>query len=394
MAEVGDVGIFRTRALARRALAVGAAGLAFTALGALFRPARALASYLTAFACCTVTAVGALVFLMIGYATRAKWPTAVRRVTEGVAAALPALAVLALPVLFGARRIYPWLAAPADLAAEVAAKRAYLNWPFFAARTASYFAIWVFAAERLTRWSSERDTRIVDGGETAHRRERAFSSGMLPIVGLALTFAAFDWLMSLEPTWFSTAYGLYVYAGGQLAAFALITLGVYAAQRAGQLAPTRYHYHALGRLTFAFVVVWAYLGYFQAMLIRIANKPEEVTYFIRRTEHGWLPFVWLLVAGHFVVPFFVLLPRRFKQEARPMAMLSVWILLMHCLDAHWLVVPAFGAHGAAPHWLDVAALAGVGGVAVGAAAWRLDGRLVVPLADPYLAEGLRYRSVP
>lgn len=394
MAEVSEAPEFRTRAWSLRLLAGGAVALVLTALGGAFRPAQALASYLTAFACWTATAVGALVFLMIGYATRAKWPTALRRITEGVTLALPALALLALPILFGARRLYPWLGPRETLEPVVAAKHAYLNGPFFALRTAIYFAVWLFVAERLVRWSRQRDADVIDGGEEAQGRERAFSAGMLPLVALAMTFAAFDWLMSLEPTWFSSVYGLYFYAGGQLSALALVAVGLYAAERAGVLTTTtRFHWHALGRLTFAFVVVWAYLGYFQAMLIRIANKPHEVSYFIRRTEHGWLGFVAFVVAGHFVVPFFILLSQRFKERPRAMAMLGAWLVFMHWLDVYWLVLPALHGRGAAPHWLDLTAYLGVGGIAAGVAAWRLHGRLALPLADPFLAEGLRYRSV-
>jgi Ni/Fe-hydrogenase subunit HybB-like protein len=401
----------------RRAVAVAAglaaAGFLASAFGLALDPERTWGAYLTAFAFAVSIAVGGLVFQMIAYATNSRWMSVVRRLAESTTLALPVLAVLFVPIVFGADQLYPWAGADGALgehAREALAHREpYLNLPAFAARGAIYFAIWIAAASILRVRSLRRDRLLaateVEAApgaaaidpEKALSVDRAISCALLPLVGLAVTFAAFDWIMSLAPGWYSTIFGVYYAAGGFAAALALLLVLARAASRspsaplAGAMGAD--HTHALARLLFAIVMFWAYCAFFQALLIAIADKPEEVTFYLDRLRGPWPLLIALLVVGHFALPFLALLPRRPKRSARAMAAAGVWLLLMHLVDIYWLVMPELvGAGDAVPHWLDLAALAAVLGTAVAFAAWRQRGAPLLARGDPLLSAGLAYRS--
>jgi hypothetical protein len=271
-----------------------------------------------------------------------------------------------------------------------------MNLPGFAIRGALYFAVWIAAAELLRRWSRARDRGEQAEGEpeVALGRERALSSALLPLVGLAITFAAFDWIMSINAVWYSTIFGVYVFAGGFVAAVGLVIVLARRARDRHDLtwAITPNHFHALGRLLFAFTVFWTYCAFFQAMLIRIANRPEEVTFYLERMDGAWQAAVYLLIVGHFALPFLVLLPRAIKFRPRALAAVGGWILLMHLVDIYWLVVPARVQGILVVHWVDLAALAAVLGSTVAFAAWRQRGVALVAERDPMLSAGVGYRS--
>lgn len=381
--------VFRGGAAIAIAGGLGAIGLALWMVGLALDPRHALFAYLTAWSFAAFLAVGALVFLAAGHAMNATWVVAVRRLAEAVVAIMPVLLVGAVPVLIGADELYPWVNPPASLTAhelhQLHHKQPWLDLPLFAARAATYFVVWIGAAWVLRAWSLRPRER--------NGRERAFSSAALPLIGIAVTFAAFDWLMSLEPLWLSTMFGLYVFAGGFLAALALITLLAWLARRRALRDDlTEQHFYAMGRLLLAFVVFWAYCGYFQAMLIRIADLPAEVTYFLRRVEGGWLVVSYVLILGHFAAPLAVLLIRRWKLVPGAMAAVSGWLLVMCYVDAYWLVMPAMDGHGAAPDWLELCALVGVSGACVAFAAWRQRGRPLLAEGDPRLDRALAYRG--
>jgi hypothetical protein len=310
---------------------------------------------------------------------------------------MPALAVLVVPVLVGAAWLYPWTSPEAahseHLRHLLHHKQPYLNLPFFIGRTVFYFAAWLLMAELLRRWSLAMADAETGVAEKLDGRARALSAVMLPLLGMTVTFAAFDWLMSLEPEWFSTAYGVYYAAGSFVGGIALLTVLAHAAGRR-QLdeALNRSHFHALGRLLLAFVVFWAYIAFFQVFLIYIVDRPEEVTFYLRRLAGSWSWLGCALILGHFVLPFFLLLPRSIKYRSRVLAGISIWLLVMHYLDVYWLVLPQLHHHGARPHWLDLAALLGVGGVTAAVAAWRQHGTSLLALGHPRLEQALRYRS--
>lgn len=399
MAEVNPL-VYDGRRLRTRAAIVALVGVVVFVIGLVVDPARAWLSYLMAFAFAFTIAVCALIFLMLGYITNARWMAVIRRPTEIVVLALPAIAVLFVPIVFGLAWLYPWHTPPETLGEHerhiLELRAPYLNTIALVIRAVVYFAVFLIASVLLRRWSTSRDAieqAATLDGELILARERRFASAMLPPVGLAFTFAGIDWVMALEPVWYSSIFPVYLFAGGFLAAIALVTILTERLRRtAAAHAITPNHFHALGRLLFAFTVFWTYIAYFQALLIRIADKPEEVVFYADRTEGAWVVFVYILILGHFVLPFLVLIRRAVKFQPKAMVAAAWWLLAMHLVDIYWLVIPSRYQGVLVVHWLDLAALAVVGGTAVAVAAWRQHRVSVLAIGDPFLPEGAAYRS--
>lgn len=398
MVEVKEPARFSPGKLMLGGLLVALVGWVGLALGFTSDPRASFFAYLAAFCFVASIALGALIFLMITYVVGATWNVAIRRLNESIAGVFPVLAVLFLPLAFGISEIYLW-ATPTQHLSEhqrhlLEHKAPYLNLPFFLVRSLLYFAIWIVCAWLLRSWSFRTD-RVENRTEPGARnsRERTFSAALLPLVGLALTFAAFDWLMSLQPFWFSTMFGVYYFAGGFVASFGLLSIMSFvAAQRAAKDVIRPPHFHALGRLMFGFTIFWAYCAFFQAMLMQLADKPEEVEFYLKRLEHGWDYVAGFLFLGRFVLPFLFLLPRAIKLRANVMAAVGAWLVFCHYVDVYWLVLPVLEAHGPVPNAWDVSALLAVSGSCVAFGAWRVSGRAVVPVGDPALAQSIRYRS--
>ena len=377
--------------------AVALGGWALVAVGFAIDRVQTRFAYLTAFSFVTSIALGALVFLMTTYAVGARWNAVVRRLNEAIVSTLPALAVCFVPIAFGLGDLYVWTADPAAFPEHEAHlmhhKQAYLNTPFFLLRSLLYFALWSLTAYALCRWSTLRDAptsgRI---SATPHARERTFSSAVLPLVALTLTFAAFDWLMSLQPFWMSTIYGVYYFAGGFVASLGLLAALAHGTARRSAEVIRPAHFHALGRLMFSFTVFWAYIAFFQALLISLPNRPEEVVFYVRRLDGGWEALAWALFFLRFVLPFFVLLPRDIKFRSRAMALVGVLLLVGNYLDMYWQVMPIYARGGPHPSLWDFGALCAVLGTAGVAGAVWLRGRPIVPVGDPLLAQSVAYRS--
>jgi hypothetical protein len=378
----------RTRRAAWMAAAIGLVGCA---VGLAVDPERTFFSYLAAYVYGISLALGALCLVLITHATGARWFVVVRRPAEAIAGTMPAFALLFVPLLFGLRRIYPWVAPGPELAPVIAPKHAYLNVPFFVARAASYLAVWWWLAARLRRWSIRQD---LSAAGTEPRPLLVSGLGLMAFA-FTVTFAAFDWLMSLDPGWSSTAFGLYYFAGGLVGALGLMAVVIRALERDGALAGrvAGSHYHALGRLTLTFVVFWAYIAYAQGFLIWIADVPREAEWYLQRWHHGWSIVLMTLVLGHFVLPFFALLSRPLKRHGAALAGIGAWLLLMHYVDVFWLVLPALRGTRAAMRWQDPVALLAVIGVALAVGVRQLTAAPVVPVHDPDLAASLGYESV-
>lgn len=383
-------------------LAISAASWIGVIVG--FRSARVATyfGYLTAFSFATSIALGALVFLMVAYVVQAKWNTAVRRLNECIVSVFPLLLVLFIPVALGMDDLYLWAEPPAGLPEHelhlLEHRRGYLNETAFVLRSVGYFALWTTCAGLLTQWSLRRDRSVSEGQSgprsvASHGRERSFSAALLPFVALALTFASFDWLMSLQPFWMSSIFGVYYFAGGFVAAFGLLSVLAYFAGRAGDSAAIRGpHFHALGRLMFGFTVFWAYCAFFQALLIALPNRPEEVVFYQQRLTRGWAAVAWTLAIVRFAVPFLMLLPREIKFSGAAMAGLGAWIIAGHYIDMFWLVAPVYAEHAPVPNLWDVCALGAVAGPCVAFAGWWLRGRAIIPIGDPLLPASIAYRS--
>jgi len=384
------------RRLERDALIVGSVGLVLFVIGLLVEPRQALISYVFAYATVFTIVVGALIQLLMSHVTGARWFTVMRRVALGISGAMPAVAVLALPVFVGVAVIYSWTSPgtlPTDAQPIVARKGVWLNVPFFVVRGVIYLAVWVIVDAAIRRRSLGMDG--LDGMASAHatRRVRRLSASGLVIVGLTMTFASFDWLMSLDPTWYSTVYGVYVFAGGFLAALGLIAVIARVASRAhapldGAVTPE--HFGALGKLQLTFVIFWAYIAFSQFLIIWIGDIPLDSSWYVTRGAGSWGTLALLVVVGQFAIPFLALLPRATKRRPQFMWSLGVLLLVMHMLDVYWLVLPSLYPAGISFSWLDVAAPLMVAGFATAFASRRARGVRPLPVGDPYLAPAMTY----
>lgn len=375
------------------ALAVAAVGLAGFIVALVLEPRQALAGYLISYFFVVTVLIGVMAFVMGAHVMNAAWPTTIRRLCELALGATPLVVVLYLPLFWSSTRLYPW-AHPERVADHhtrtlVEHKTAVMNTPFFYLRAVAYLVLWLVVAELLRHWSLRMDRPAPPDFKP---RLRVLSALTLPLVGMAGTFAAFDWIMSLSPDFYSTMYGLYALSGGFVAAVGLIAIMVASAQRSGWLLHVqRSHWYALGRLLFAFLIFWAYTGFFQYMLIWIANKPIEARYYIARIRPGDRWTSWFLVYGHFVAPWIILLSYYVKRHRWSVTAMGAWILACHYVDVHWLVGADRGATWAW-QWEDAPPLLLVGGLTVAFALWRQRGRLLTAYYDPDFVEGTHYES--
>jgi len=379
----------------RAAVAVAVVGLALTLVLGLIDAQRTLQAYHVAVVYWAGIAVGALIVNMAFQTGKAKWYVVTRRYLETIPLSLVVLLVLFIPILLGMKRLFPWVD-PSGLDEELRKlaehRRPYLNVGFFVVRTFVYFGLWLVIAHLMYRWSTRQDE---ERGVLLTAKQRRLGAGALPFVGLAMTFAAFDWQMSLDLHLFSTIFGLYYFAGSFLSAIAVLILmvnGLGAEPGTPGALVNPNHYHSMGKWLLAFTAFWAYMAFSQYLLIWIANLPEEVPWYLARNRGAWAPVGVFLVVFHFVVPFFALLSRPLKRSPRALGWVAVYVLFVHYVDVYWVMMPALQheAHAPRPHLADLAALAGVGGAALAFVLWRLKGRPAVPVGDPYLAESLRY----
>jgi hypothetical protein len=373
-------------ALRRRGVVAGAAGFAGLALGGLLSPAQVLRSYLVAFLFWTSLALGCLALLMIHTVTGGRWGASIRRLLEAGARTLPVQAVAFLPIALGVRTLYPWARADV-MAADPSLQHArfYLNVPFFLLRTAIYFGGWIAVARTFARWSFEQDD---DPDPAIGRKLEYLARGALVLLGLTMTFASIDWMVSLAPHWFSTIYGMIFMGGAVLAAFGFVIPVAAVLAKDEQLAPVldADAFHDLGKLMLAFVLLWAYFSFSQFLIIWSGNLPEEIPWYMRRFHGGWEWAALALVVFHLALPFAVLLSRELKRHAARLARVALLLLVARWVDLWWLVAPSFAAGAITFHWLDVAAMAALGGVWVSVYVGLLESHPVVPLNDPAFVE--------
>ena len=375
--------------ISKPALIVGIVGLLIAASGFFVDRQQFFFSYLTAFSFWVTITLGGLFFTLIHNVTHAMWSTALRRILEAIMMTIPVMALLTIPVLLGIHDLYHW--SHADVVAGDALlqkKSAYLNIPFFVIRTVFYFAVWFLLARGLYKISIQQDESF--DPEQAEKLRRRSAPGLL-LFALTITFASFDWLMSLDPHWYSTIFGVYIFAGSFLAAIAVTVLIISSLHKRNILNDTITieHYHDLGKFLFSFTVFWGYMAFSQYFLIWYANIPEETIWFRHRWEGSWKVITLVLVFGHFLIPFLALMTRAAKRSVNFMNFMAYWILAMHFIDLYWIILPTFHHHGIHVSWMDAAALAGIGGIFV-SFFWRqyLKGALV-PVNDRKLAESIK-----
>jgi len=370
----------------RLALRVGLVAGVLCVVGALFDPTQALRSYLVAYLFWLGMTLGCLAILMIHHVAGGRWSAVIRRLLESGTRTVPLMALLFLPVALGTHQLYEW--AHHDVVARDAvlqAKSAYLNVPFFLARAVFYFAVWLALMGLLNRWSLAQDATDDPG---LARRMALLSRGGLVFFGFTMTFASIDWVMSLEPHWFSTIYGVLVIGGQAVAAMGLmIALAAVLAERdGGPLAGVigKQQFHDLGKLLLAFVMLWAYFMLSQFLIIWAGNLPEEIPWYLRRSTGGWQIVTFGLIALQFVLPFLILLSRDVKEQPRRLMSIAVLVVVAQFVDVFWLVSPAFHPGALVIHWLDLVTPIAVGGIWFAMFVRQLASRPLLAVNDPSL----------
>jgi len=385
----------------KTALLVGAVGLVICGIGFVVARDHFFRAYLVGYLFWLGIALGSLALMMVHHQSGGAWGIVMRRIFEAATRTLPLLALLFLPLLLGLHDLFPWTHAEhVDRDAVLKHKSLYLNTPFFLGRVAFYFASWIALASVLNRWSKAQD----EGDPTATRRMQLMSGGGLVLYGLTITFASVDWVMSINPHWFSTMFG-FLFMGGQALSGLAFTLIVATLLWRGPLHGVYNpgHFHDLGKLMLAFVMLWAYFNFSQYLIIYSGNLVEEIPYYIDRTTGGWQYVALALVVFHFAAPFALLLSRDLKRNASRLVLIAAAIVLMRLVDLFFLVspdfdpsgvnrhvLPAADGHGSHlfVHWLDLAAPIGIGGVWVWMFLAQLAARPLLPMRDPELAQAL------
>ncbi len=362
--------------------------LALCGAGAAIDPKQFSFSWLFAFGFFFTLCAGCFFWTIVHYATDAEWTVVVRRQLENIAVLVAVLAILFIPILLLRHHLYEWMNIAPGKEATLDSKRAYLNLNFFILRAAFFLGFFIIASQLLRRFSVRQDK---DGNPQFTIRLRKVAFASLPLFALCLTFGAFDWLMSLNYRWFSTMFGVYIFAGAAGSSMALLVLVITALQRAGYLknVVTREHYHIMGKWMFAFCVFWAYIGFGQYMLIWYANMPEETQYYLTRNTESWWSLSMLLVIGRFFGPFAILLLQSIKKHPRQLCYVAAWILLMQMLDIYLVVLPALHGTGVHVSLWDFAALIAIGAT-LAFAYLRIVGKTsLFPVRDPRLVESLK-----
>ena len=370
----------------KRSLAVGLIAAVPCAGGALIFPPSFFRAYLSAYIFWVGIPVGCLALLMLHHLVGGRWGFMIQRVLEAAIQTLPLMALLFIPLFFGLSDLYPW-ARTEVVAADplLRQKAAYLNIPFFVARTVFYFAVWIVLGRLLVTWSLQQD-RTAD--TTLTLRLQRLSGPGLVLYGLTVSFAAIDWMMSLEPKWYSTIFGMIFMVSFGLAALALAILATRFLETEKPLArvvsPDRWH--DLGNLLLAFVMFWAYLNFSQFLLIWSENLAEEIPWYLHRIGGGWEWAAIALILFQFGLPFVLLLSRDTKRNSQILATVAGAILFIHWLDVFWMIAPSFYPARFQLHWMDIVAPIGIGGLWLAVFLGYLKSRALLPLHDPRFAE--------
>jgi len=376
--------------------AIGILGLLGTFAGMASGDARpAYFSYLFSFTYWGGMALASVVLLQIFHAFRAKWMVVLRRAVEVMAVTVVLFLVLFIPIAMGLKHLYSWVEPSSELPAEALRilkhKEPYLNTPFFVVRSIGYLLLAALISQRLFGLSVKQDET---GDVQLTARQRTFGTGALPFIALVFSFAGFDWLMSLNPLWFSTIFGVYFFAGSFVSCISLLVIITDRARGKnlyGDLVSVE-HIHQLGKLMLAFTCFWTYIGFSQLLLIWIAGLPEEVPFFLVRMKGGWAGVSVFMIIGNFFLPFAALLSRSLKRNRGRLALVAFWIMLVHAVDIFWLVMPTLSPEGVPFHWTLIPAFVGIGSLTVAFGVWRVRGRFTVPVRDPYLADSLAYKG--
>jgi hypothetical protein len=366
----------------RNSLVIGVIALAVSLLGLFQNATHFWQSYLFAYIFWAGLGIGSLGIFFLHNVVGGNWGVAIRRFIEAGLQTLPLIALFVIPVLFAVNTLYSWTN-PEVRAHDFAVghKAAYMNVPFFIIRTVLYFLIWLFFGYRILRMANEHDRT---GNPALFKKIKGASAPALLLFVLSTTYAFIDWIMSLEPTWYSTIYGWMFTVGQVLLTFAfMIALLVLLSKRepfSSFIKPA--HYHDLGNLMLAFTMLWAYMSFAQLLIIWSENLPDEIPWYVRRFSGGWGYVAWFISIFHFCIPFFLLLMRFMKKNPNYLRTLAVWMIIVRVVDVFWIVEPAFRQRGLEVYWTDIVILIGLGGIWLAYFIRHLKARPLLVPADP------------
>lgn len=372
--------------IGKLALAVGVAGVVLLVVGFFLWPERFFRSYLIGHLYWLGLALGSMALVMVQHLSGGAWGLASRRVFEAASRTLPALALLFVPVVLGLGSLYEWT--HEEVVREdplLLHKAPYLDGTFWIVRAAVYFAIWIGLAYFINRYSARQDEAPAVGWT---KKLKVVSAPGLVLYVFSISFAAFDWIMSVEPHWFSTMYGVWLLGGHGISALAfLIVVTAWLVKREPMAAAYRkVHFHDWGKLMLAFTLLWTYFSLSQFLIIWSANLPEEVIWYEHRLTGGWQYVAISLALLHFAAPFMLLLSRDLKRDTRRLVPVALLLLVMHWVDYYWNVMPAFSKSDFTFHVLDLLAPVALGGLWVWLFVRELRKRPLLPVGDPYLEE--------
>ncbi|SMO55906.1 hypothetical protein [Fodinibius sediminis] len=367
---------------------VGVVGLIASGIGYFLEHDQFFFSYLVNFAFFSSIALASLFFVLIQHLTRSHWSVAIRRIPETISSNLWIWGLFLIPVLLGMHSLYHWTHADAVTHDPVLqGKSPYLDTSFFIIRQVIYFALWSFLGYRLYTKSVEMDKTGDWGLQTLLRRT---SGPGLFLFGITLAFASFDWLMSLDPHWYSTIFGVYYFAMSFQVLFAVLILMVLFLWKKGLLTNTikKGHIYDLGVQLFGFTVFYAYIAFSQFLLIYYANIPEETVWFLERLNGGYEYLAYFYLFGRFVIPFVVLLPKRAKSNFKIVGTISVLILASHLVELYWIVMPVLDHHGFHFNWMTLTSFVGLGGIFMGLFFRKFKQEKMIPVNDPRLGDSI------
>jgi len=373
-----------------RGMVMGAIGIVAMIVG-YFTVDRALflQSYLIGFIFWMGITMGSLALLMVQYLSGGAWGLFARRVFEASSRNIVIMAVLFVPIAMNLPVLYPWARPEAASDPVIQAKAAYLNVQFFYFRAALYFVVLFTLSFVLSRWSKEQDDTALRAPGPKDGRMRVLSGPGVVLYMITVTFMSVDWIMSLDPHFTSTIFGILTLGGQGLSTFAFTILVLTALSRFKPVSAIAKPdlFHDLGKLMLAFVMLWAYFNVSQLIIIYQGNLPEEIPWYLHRLHGAWMPIAILVLLGHFVLPFLLLLSRDLKRHAKLLSRLALFILAMRVVDLIWIIGPIF-REGTTIHWMDFASVLGLGGIWVTMFFVNLGGRALVPAHDPYFKEAM------
>lgn len=339
----------------------------------------------------TSIGLGSLFLVALEYLAGSVWSTPFRRIPEILAGVLIILPIVAIPIYFNLHEIYHWTHAAAVATDNVLSQKSgYLNVPFFTVRVIGYFVIWILFYLILTRNSKKQD---ITKDPSLIKVNTKVSAIFVPFFAITVTFSAIDWMMSLEPHWFSTIFGVYYFSGTFLAALAMITFLIVYLNEKGMFGNNIVsdHYYSFGALLYGFVNFWAYIAFSQFMLIWYANLPEETSWFLNRWEGSWMIFSVIFMVVHFLVPFFALVSQPAKTNAGRLKFMSIWILVTHFMDMFFLVMPTFSPEGVPFGWIEIGFFLLAFGLVFLVFSIFAKSTNLMPIGDPKLKRGIDFR---